>query len=312
MNIFKALKRQVSVKNMVHQRLAGYEPARPHFPLRASDLMSELEFCPREHIFMDLGMVKKKDQFIGTAQVMTFAHGRDMEHRMRNEWLRDVAVGNWTCGVCSKDFKGFGKAPLVACQSCGWNRWVYKEPRFDSPLSKISGGFDMLVDVGAAKLRILEVKSIDKDAFSKLLAPMAEHKFRTSLYLTLAHESVSDESKRVDTSEASILYVSKAFGVSDPSLKAAGIKDSPFSPMKEFVVKRDEALVATPVNKAKVLAKAREDKSAGMPCQICPNGLTKRAQNCPAVGYCFSGSYPSNLTWLENGVPKHPGKTIVN
>lgn len=309
LTILKAIKKEVSIKNMIHSRLAGWEPPRPHGTIHASDLMKDVEYCPREAAFMDLGLAKKKDSFIGTALRITFDHGRSMETNLRNNWLRDAVVGNWKCSVCGHVHELFGKAPKVKCK-CGYHQWEYDEVRFLSPTSGISGGLDILVDVGETKLRIVELKSIDKDEFKKLEAPLAEHKFRTSLYLRLADESDQHISERVNTKSAHILYVSKSFGFKDETLKAAGIKDSPFSPFKEFVIPRNDEITDTPVAKARVLHSWRKHKQ-GMPCGVCPNGLIKRAQSCTAVGPCFSGAYQATLTWLENGKPRHPGKIVI-
>lgn len=309
LKILKAIKKERSIKHMIHERLAGWEPARPHGTIHASDLMKDVEYCPREGAFLDLGLAKKKDQFIGTALRITFDHGRSMEYNLRNNWLRDAIVGNWKCSVCGHVHEHFGKAPKVKCK-CGYSSWEYDEIRFLSPSSGVSGGLDSLVDVGEPKLRILEIKSMDKDEFKKLEAPLAEHRFRTALYLRLAEESVQNISERVNTQSAHILYVSKSFGFKDETLKAAGIKDSPFSPFKEFIVTRDDAITQTPVAKAKVLHSWRQTKQ-GMPCGVCSSGLIKRAQSCPAVGPCFSGAHPATLTWMENGKPRHPGKKVI-
>lgn len=312
LKIVQSLKKDVSIKDMVHKRLAGWEKARPHDTLHASDLMKDLEFCPREKAFLSMGVVKQKDQFIGTALRITFDHGRDMERRFRNEWLRDAMVGKWECSVCGHPHSTFGKVPTIKCPSCGFERWSYKEPRFTSKQSGVSGGIDGLVDVGETKVRILELKSIDKDEFKKLAAPLAEHKFRTALYLRLADESGVPEAARINTKQAHIVYVSKSFGFKDESLKDKGISDAPFSPLKEFVVERDDNLVATPVNKAYAYTHWRNNQDApGLPCGICVNGLTQRAQKCSAVAQCFSGKYQSRYTWLENGDIRHKGKELV-
>lgn len=309
----QGIKSPVSIKNMIHKRLAGWEKPRSYGTLHASDLMRELEFCPREQALISLGAAKKRDNFVGTSLRITFAHGRDMEKRLRNEWLRDVMVGYWKCGVCGHIHPTFGKVPKINCPKCGWgHQWTYEEVRFHSPISGVSGGIDGLVDVGRDKLRILEIKSIDKDAFKKLVAPMAEHKFRTSLYLQLAEESNLGGSNRVDTTIAHLLYVSKSFGFADPSLKEAGISDSPFSPFKEFLIPRDDSLISTLVSRARVYTVWKTQGATGLPCGVCSNGLTQRAQKCSAVSSCFSGKYPSLFTWLENGVIKHPGKTLVD
>lgn len=311
LKIITALKKQVSIKDMIHTRLAGWEKPRSHKVLHASDLMKDLEFCPREHAFLSMGLAKKRDSFIGTALRVTFDHGRDMENRVRNDWLRDVMVGDWECVVCGAIHPQFGKVPKVKC-SCGYTKWTYVEPRFTSTHSAISGGIDGLVDVGGTKSWILEIKSMDKDMFKDLKAPLAEHRFRTSLYMKLAAESDLPHSDRVNIHEASILYVSKSFGFKDETMKAKGISDSPFSPFKEYIVQRDDNLVATPVNKAYAYTYWRlHSDELGLPCGVCANGLQARAQKCTAVSQCFSGSFPHRYTWRENGEQRHSGKELV-
>lgn len=318
MKILDSLKKQVSIKHMIHKSLAGWEEPRPHGKIHASELLKEgREFCPREWAFLDLGLVKqRKPEFVGTAMRITFHHGQDMERRLRNQWLRDYMVGTWECGVCSFEHPTFGKAPNGKCPKCGWgHQWQYKEVRLLSPTSGVSGGVDCFVDTGEKKHRLLEIKSMAPDMHKVLKAPLAEHKMRTSLYLRLAAEAELPESERINTSEATILYVSKSYGFKDESLKEAGIADSPFSPFKEFVIQRDDSLTEDAVNKAKALTLWRKMQAAGtspgLPCGVCANGLIKRAQQCSAIGYCFSGSFMSTITWMENGKPKHPGKPLI-
>lgn len=301
-----------TLKFELHKRIAGWEDPRPHFPLRASDLLKDkAEFCPREHAFMDMGVAHKKGSFVGTSLRMTFNHGNFMERQIRNVYLRDMVVGIWECGVCKAVHPNFGKAPSTSCQ-CGWQKWEYQEPRFADDVSGVSGGIDMLLEIGQPKLLIVEIKTMAPDEFKTLVAPLAEHKFRTSLYLKLAESSKWAASDRVNTKQSKILYVTKSFGFKDETLKPAGIKDAAFSPFKEFDIERNDAIIATPMNKAKVL-KVWRDTKQGMPCGVCANGLTKRAQGCPAISSCFSGKYQSTLTWMESdGKPKHPGKTVVN
>jgi hypothetical protein len=312
--ILKALApKTVSLKFEIHKRLAGWEEPRPHFPLRASDLMkTDSEFCPREHAFMDMGLVKKRATFVGTSLRMTFNHGKFMEEKIREEYLRDLAVGNWVCGVCGKEHPTFGKAPLVTCSSCSFLNWKYIEPRFADDYAGVSGGVDVLLDIGQPKLLLTEIKTMAPDMFKTLAAPLAEHKLRTSLYLYLASVSTWNPASRINTKEARILYVSKSFGFKDDTLRAAGIKDAAFSPFKEFTIKRDDSLLKGSLSKSRAI-KVWRDTKTGMPCGICPNGLTKRAQTCPANAVCFSGKFPSTLTWLTpEGQPKHPGKVIAS
>lgn len=301
-----------SVKRELHLRVPRVEEPRPHFPLRASDLLSDqYTFCPREHALMDIGVAKKKSKFVGTAQQLTYNHGRFMEDQIRNDLLRDLAVGFWVCGVCGQNHKTFGPAPKIKCPSCGWGtQWRYDEPRFEDPETGVSGGIDLLLKTKGPKLMLVEIKTMAPEKFKDLEAPLAEHRMRTCLYLRLANTSKLEHSDRVNQSEARILYAMKAYGVKDPTLSEQGIKDIGFTPFKEFTIERNDSILNTPLARAKVL-KVWRDTKQGMPCGICPNGLTKRAQECSAVGACFSGKYQSTLTWPENGSPKHPGKSVI-
>lgn len=311
LKILRAIKAEkaVSVKNLIHSRVAGYEKPRSHSTLHASDLMKDKEFCPREHAFLHLGAAKKKAEFISTALRITFDLGRFYETQIRDVYLRDIVVGYWACGICGHQHHTFGKEPKIKCSKCGWgHQWQYQEPRFISPSTGISGGIDLLIDVGEPKLRLIEVKSMDKDEFKKLAAPLAEHKFRTALYLRLADEDSGPESQRVNTKVAHIIYVSKSFGFKDTDLKADGIKDAAFSPFKEFEIVRDDAMSEVSYAKAKAFKAWQDNEKGGLPCGVCPNGLSKRAQGCTAVTACWSGSYPATISWYENGVIRHPGK----
>jgi len=319
LSVIKALaeKQGVSIKHLIHRALPAWEPARSHKILHASDLMKEHEFCPREFALFDLSpQTKPKGRFIGTAQHITYAHGKDMERRLRNDWLREHVVGYWDCGVCGLHLQTFGKSPKLNCPECHVvGRWVYREPRFDSKISGISGGIDAIVDVGQTVHRMVEIKSIDKDYFKDLVAPYAEHRFRASLYLRLAAESDDPIAKRLNKKVLHILYVSKSYGFKDTSLAQAGIKDEPFSPFKEYVVERDDSLTETAVAKAKALHYFRKNSKKPsavtfIPCGVCVSALTKRAEACPVRAQCFSGSYPGSITWVENAKIRHPGKEL--
>lgn len=299
-----------SLKFEIHKRVPGVEPPRPHFPLRASDLLKDdYAFCPREHAFLDMGVASKKGSYVGTALRLTYNHGHYMEDQIRNDLVRDLAVGTWECEVCGHEHPSFGHAPKVKCPSCGWgHKWKYKEVRFEDKYTGVSGGIDLLVKTPKPKLMIIEIKTMAPDKFKDLVAPLAEHRARTTLYMHLASKTKLAE--RVNLNEARVIYAVKSYGIKDETLATNGIKDSPFSPFKEFPLTRDDTILNTPLARARTL-KVWRDTKKGIPCGICPNGLVKRAQQCSAVSACFSGKYPSTLTWPELGAPKHPGKTLI-
>lgn len=305
----------VSIKALIHNELAGVEEPRPHFPLRASMLMKPShEFCPREHALLDLKAGELKGSFVGTALQVTYDHGKDSERRIRNLYLRKHVVGQWNCRVCKYQTPTMTKAPKMKCPKCGYgHQWDYHEPRFEDKHTGISGGIDVLVDVGRPKLRLVELKTMAPDDFKALAAPLAEHRFRTTLYLHLVDKSDTLFSGQVDTEEANILYVCKAFGTQDKTLKELGVKsDMPFSPYKEFIVKPNPVILQTSLNKSRALKVWRDYPEVGMPAGVCANALTKRAKSCSTCAACWSGKFPSALTWLESGQPRHPDKKLVD
>jgi hypothetical protein len=307
-------KPKVSVKLLLHAKLAGVEPARTHFPLRASTLLKkDREFCPREHALLDMGLGKLHGEFVGTSLRHTFNHGKDTEKRVRNVYLRKEAVGLWKCRVCRHVHHIFGNCPDPApCPKCGHKfHWEYVEPEFTDPDTMVQGHIDILLKFQQKpKLHMVELKTMAPDEFKTLAAPLAEHRQRTALYLQLTARSSWEHAQRVDTTEASILYISKGYGCKDNTLRDHGIKDMPMSPYKEFIIKRDDTLNVTALAKARVIKVWRDDKQ-GMPAGICQSSMTPRAKTCSSCAACFSGKYPSTMTWLEKGKPRHEGKTVV-
>jgi predicted RNA-binding Zn-ribbon protein involved in translation (DUF1610 family) len=303
----------MSVKKILHQSLAGNEDPRPHFPLRASDTTSTRhDFCPREHALLDMGQGKKKPSFVGTSNRLTYDHGKDTEKRIRNAYLRSKAVGQWRCGVCGYVTETLTKVPVYKCPTCGWGHlWEYHEPRFESAYSGISGGIDLLLDMGKPKLVPVELKTMASDEFKTLVAPLGEHRYRSSLYLRLIDESPWGPSIKVDTSEMKLLYASKGFGIKDESLRKEGIRDMPFTPFKEYIIKRDDKLTDNIVARARALKLWRDNPKHGLPSGVCTNSMTKQAQGCSTCAACFSGKFPSFITWIENGAPRHPGKKVL-
>lgn len=311
----KATVPHFSVKAELHRAMASVEAPRPHYPLRASDMMPKAgEFCPREHAFLDLKAAHKRPEFLSTSLRMTFDVGRFVETRVRH-YLQRTAVGFWKCRVCGSKQRPIPTPyPAGACLHCkAIKGFDYDEVRFKDPVSGISGGMDILISTKGSKgLQLVEIKSMASDAFKDLLAPLAEHRFRTLLYLRIiANADNKFIANSVNQESATVLYVSKGFGVKDDSISKLGIKDQNFSPFKEFKVLRDDSVTQTAIDRATALTKWRENPSKGMLCGVCPNGLVKRAQSCPAVVPCFSGNYPGTLTWVENGKPRHAEKSVI-
>ena len=156
----------------------------------------------------------------------------------------------------------------------------------------------MLLALGQQKLCPVEVKTIAADAFKTLLAPLAEHRWRTNLYLRIMAESTQPGASLVNTAKATVLYITKGgYGCSDPQLATWGLKEK-FSPFKEYEVLRDDSDTDEIMMRAKLVKDFRAGK-IGMPTGICATALSKRALTCSFKGVCFSGDHPPVQAWPE-------------
>ena len=293
----KDLMPQRSVRYLLHKHMSGYDKARPLSRVHASELTKPEGLCPRMYALADATKFKPKDQWLTTSQAMTFQIGRDQERNLVN-WFADMgkAVCHWKCIACGR-LHEFQTRP-VACAACGVKAFEPREVRFESAVSGASCGVDMLLSLGEPKLRPVEIKTMDKDEFKALKAPLAEHRWRTNLYLRLIAESDHSWSSLVATDAATIIYISKGgYGCADPELKKWGLTEQ-YSPFKEFEVKRDDKETDDLVKRAKAIKDFREGK-AGMPAGICATAMSKRAQTCPLKAACFGGDHPPVYEWND-------------
>jgi len=244
-------------------------------------------FCPREWALYNLTGKRGKDTSITAASQLTFNVGH-LYQRIVTDLLGKLAVGHWRCHGCGRVHE-FTRRP-----DCCGKGYHYEEVRFTSRSSGASCGVDILAQLpGREKLTVVEVKSEKQDEFKKLVMPRAEHRARTSFYLRIIQESGSMYKKVIDTTEARVLYVSKGgWGQKDTSiLKWKVPHDGAWSPFKEYVVTRDDALTLPYWEAARRLHEFRTKRI--MPVGICGTQFCQRAKSCPVVGACFAGDYPA-------------------
>lgn len=284
-NALKEKKSEVSLCSYLNKRLETRKPARSPNVIHASDITKDdPEFCPREVVLLRLLKAKRRDESFSVALNVTFGIGNAYHDLVRDTWLRDIAVGDWVCPHCGNRVY-FCKEPKTACIKCGSKKWEYTELTFISNETKATGSIDLIVDLGLPKHVVVELKSLDKDQFNDLVAPKAEHRIRTSLYLRMIETSQSSHIDKIDLTHARILYVSKAFGKKDINGK--------FTPFKEFIVARDDSATELYVSKAKAVKLFEE--TGEVPAGVCPNSFCKRLKSCNVATSCFTGKYPAGM-----------------
>lgn len=276
-----------SIVKLLDLRIAGWEEERTHKVVHMSDLTHEDGFCAREYALLDVTGKKPKGNYVGTALRVTYDNGHALAALCRNKWLEKDVIGTWICKACTKKRFTFTKKPDDKCNVCGAFDWEYEEEQFIDPFTKASGSIDFFIDFGTGKYIAVEVKTISKDDFKELKAPLAEHRVRTNLYLDLIKRSDRPEAKRVDTSYGIVLYISKGFGA---KTEEAG-KVTPF---REFKVKYDSELAKPYWDKAKLINDFRRG-IAPMPQGICPNGMCSRVKSCSVGKECWSGKWPAGI-----------------
>lgn len=281
----------------LHKALSSKQKARPTKRVHASEMWKEDmygvsgEFCPREYALLDILKRRRPDEYIKTCMQLVFHFGNHVAdiviHALAD---KGKAIGNWQCAHCETIYK-FQKRPKN-CGECEHTRFDYLECRFTSIESDISCGVDLLVPTKQGKHRIVELKSIKDEEFKKLEGPKQEHKRRTNLYMRIVADSKGSRAKRIITNRATLIYVSKGgYGCKDDKIHKRGIKDGPFSPFKEYTIKRDDKMTDVKWEHATVLKEWRAGKRPMMK-GLCPTRVCPRAGKCCVVEECFSGEWP--------------------
>jgi hypothetical protein len=290
---FKDLAVPPSVKYHLHKAMAGEQPARSLNRTHASDLTNpDKSWCPREVALLLATGTKPKGQFIGTSMQYTFDMGWAMHEYVNEKWLGDRAIGDWKCERCGHMAR-FCSRPMK-CPNCSSPGMRHREINVISKINGVSGGLDLIVNIDEPKYRIVELKTIKSDDFKLLAAPLAEHRLRTNLYMRLTREAEPEWLDQVNTDEAFVLYMCKGYGNKDARVAEWGLKDSGFSPFKEFIVKRDDSATEAMLAKGKLLEEFRN--GGPVPSGVCDTALCKRAQKCSMVKPCWSGQYPAGVS----------------
>ena len=133
------------VKELLHAKVGGPEPARGQTNIHASDLTKQsnqwgVAYCPREVYLRQRAGLKRPPEFLPVATQVTFNEGNDKQWRLNNDWLVDIMVGDWYCANCGAVEK-WCKKPEYPC-SCDAYLWRYQEVRIIDRISGASAGID--------------------------------------------------------------------------------------------------------------------------------------------------------------------------
>lgn len=276
----------MSFKKLLHSYLATPRPGRHATTIHASDLLNEKrEWCEREvALCHELDRERPPERLI-PAQRAVF-EASTMGQTLITQWAVNLGIarGRWQCQGCDALTK-FGPRPHM-CDVCGSQNLAYVESRFVSKFSRVSSGIDLLLDLGEPKLRVYEIKNVQKQDFMALAGPLAEHRWRTNLYLRVIAESDDPVRETINTERAWVLYFVKGgYGYKDPDLGGG------FSPFKEYEVVRDDADTQKYSERAHNLARYMLG-TGGRPHGICASIFQPRAKQCAVVDECFSGKFP--------------------
>lgn len=280
-----ALEPKYSVIECLKKIMGHTEPARAWDVLHASEIM-DTDFCPRRVALMELLGRKRGGQFIPPALRATFDMGKDVATRVCEHWGTDKVYGDWECRRCRAEAK-FCIKPKGVCHDGHGHDWRYVEVRFEVAEYSVTGSLDLLMNLGAPRLFVIEVKIMAPEEFAKLKAPLAEHRLRTNLYLHLVEHSGSPIASQINLSRAMVLYVSRGFGNKNDEHHGQII------PFKEYEVKRDDSDLAPYLAEALDVKRWRLAKL--MPAHKCTTPHCQRAKGCPVVKDCYSGKFPASL-----------------
>ena len=167
------------LKFLLHSHLHVHDPHRGVETVHASELTKE-GFCPRFYALADVTQAKLPDEWLTTSDSATFFLGRTLQDAVVT-WFAEMgrAVGHWKCVSCSH-LHQFQPRP-VKCVKCACRKFEPEEVRFVSAVSGASCGIDMLVTRGKPLLRVVEIKTIDKDVFKGLVPASPEERTHSRL-----------------------------------------------------------------------------------------------------------------------------------
>jgi hypothetical protein len=178
--------------------------------LRMSGLF---DVCVREYIIGHaLQKVRKRVTDASMRTVFDIGSGIHTTVQNGSHYFRDILFGDWACLGCGSVVK-LSMRPTCKCPNCGANpeAFIYRE--IELMIGSLSGHPDLYLLMKNSTLRAGEVKSIKKDDFVSLVAPLAMHEYQLTGYIemTKRYIEVFGPLGKIpfDSSRGFLIYVSK-------------------------------------------------------------------------------------------------------
>lgn len=191
-----------------------HEPHRhnEHF-IHVSDLR---DVCPRAYVLaVRHGSKRFKSDFLSSAHTsatrVVWAQGRASEEHIRKQFIRAHAnqvYGTWECACKSSRYLGVFNSSLI-CTRCEARHNFNETPIFDQQLRMVGTADFPVVD--STGMVIYELKSIKKDDFEELNAPLPEHLVQVFTYHDMAKRSGFGGMKL--SHKVGVIYAAKEFSV---------------------------------------------------------------------------------------------------
>jgi hypothetical protein len=213
---------------------------------RASSLY---DCCIRYHVLGTKFKVTKSG-YLGFRDRLLFGIGTAM-----HEWLQnDPSIfgnrrrGIWRCRACGNTTK-FGPPPAINCTKCGGSHraFVYQEFALNLKDPPITGHPDMFLKRRSGAVRLVEFKTIEGDAFEKLVAPLVSHRWQISAYMWAC--SLSRRIPEIDTKYGYVFYFAKKQSAGSFPVKAFPVRltDDVMGPIKKKLDLYRDGLAGAPV-----------------------------------------------------------------
>jgi hypothetical protein len=229
-------------------------------------------FCARRAAIFDKNNSTPREYVQGAMKIV-WKMGRAVEEHIREALISSLGKknfhGQWEC-KCGKT-KHIGLWADKDCQVCGTKTNNYKELTIYNEEYKIANNPDLVAVSKNNQKIIIEIKSMNKEDFDELEAPLSSHVRQANRYVRFSRMNGS-----VTSGKVTIVYARKDY-------KYSGV-------YKPFVVDVDTVALETAFLEELDQAKKLREyfKTSELPeREFCVSAMSPMAKKCLACNDCF-------------------------